>query len=125
MQAQHKPRDDPQRALRADQNVLQVIAGVVLDHLVEGGDHRPVRQHPLRAEHQGAHHAVPVDAVAAGVGRGDAAHLRGSAPAKIEREEEADRLGGVLGRLQRHASLECHGGRVDVDLLDLTHGLQR
>jgi len=69
VQAQHDAGDDAQRALAADEQLLQVVARVVLHHLVQAGDDGAVGQHPFEPEHQLARHAVADHAIAAGVGR--------------------------------------------------------
>ena len=124
-QAQYHARDHPERALGADEKLLQVVGRVVLQHAVHGGDHRAVRQHRLEAEHGIARHAVADHAVAAGVGRDTAADVRRPACAEVHRVEQAVPLGFLLDALQRHAGLDRHRASDRVDLEDPVHALER
>ena len=47
MQAQHGPRDDAQRALRANKQLLEVIARVVFQHFVQACDDGSIGKHHL------------------------------------------------------------------------------
>ena len=85
-QAQFGARDDAERALAADEQLLEVVAGVVLEHAIERGEHRAVGEHGFDAEHEVAHHSVAQDAQAAGVGRDVAADGGAVARAEVERE---------------------------------------
>ena len=67
---------DAERALGADEELLQVVAGVVLAQRRQPVEHAPVRQHDLQAEHERAHHAVAQHRRAPGVCRHDAAERR-------------------------------------------------
>ena len=78
-QAQPHGSDDSEGALRSDQQLGKVVAGVVLDQAAEARDHRPVRQDRLHADHLGAHRPVPQHVQAAGVGGHHPAH-RGAVP---------------------------------------------
>ena len=111
MQPQHGAGDDAQRALGADEELLQVIAGVVLHRLVERGDDRAVGQHHLQAEHQVARHAVADHPVAAGIGGEIAADLAAAAGAEIQAEIEPGVAGGLLRHLQGRAGPDGEGGR--------------
>ncbi len=51
-QLEHRRRDDAERAFGADEQVAQVVAGVVLLELVEGPQHASVGQHHFEAEHE-------------------------------------------------------------------------
>ena len=124
LQPQHDPGDDAERALGAHEQVFQVIAGVVLDHLVQAREHRAVGQHGLQAEYRIAGHAVADRPVAAGVGRHVAADRAGAAGAEVEREEQSLGFGRLLDALQRGAGLNRHRPAHRVDLLDVRHSLQ-
>ncbi len=118
MEPQHGAGDEAEGAFRADEDLLQVVARIVLQHLVERGDDGPVGQHGLEAQHLLARHAVADDADAAGIGGEIAADLAGAARAEIEREEEPGFGRGLLAGLERRSGLHRHGGRGRVDLLD-------
>ncbi len=105
--------------------MLQIVAGIVLQQLVEVGDDGAVRQHHFEAKHQFARHAVTDDAIAAGIGGKIAADRAGAARSQIERKEEAGFIRGLLNRLQRRAGLHRHGRAGAIDLLDADHSLQR
>ena len=66
-QAQGRLGDDAERALRADEEVRQVVAGHVLDRPTAGPDDAAVREHDLEAEDGVAGDAVLHAAQAAGV----------------------------------------------------------
>ena len=63
----------PERALGADEELLEVVAGVVLAQRAQPVPHPPVGQHHLEAQHQVAHHPVAQHRGTAGVGRDVAA----------------------------------------------------
>ena len=120
-QAQDRAGDDAQGALRADEQLLEVIAGVVLDQPVHRGDDRAVGQHRLQPQHHLAHHAVAQHPVAAGVGRDVAADGGRAAGAQVQRQEQARGVGGLAGGLQNAAGLHDHDRPGGVDLLDRVH----
>lgn len=124
-QAKDGARDDAKRAFRADEDMLQVVARIVLDHFAERGEHRPVGQHGFETQDHVAHHAVADDAIAAGVRRDVAADGGGTARAQIERQHEAVLLDFFLHGLEHSAGLDGDGARHLVDLDDLVHALQR
>ena len=57
-QAQHRGRDDAERALGADEQLLHVVAGVVLAQAAQAVPDAAVGQHHLQPEHQVARVAV-------------------------------------------------------------------
>src|SRR3546814_1380933 len=89
-QPHHQPRNDAERALAADEELLQVIACIVLDHLVHRGDDPPVGQHRFDSQHLFAHHAIADDAHAAGIRRRVAAKLARAAPAQRSEEHTSE-----------------------------------
>ena len=89
-QAQRRRRHDAERALGADEELLEVVARVVLAQRRELVQHAPVRQHDLEAEHEGAHHAVAQHGRAAGIGRDDAAQRRAALGAERHRQQSVD-----------------------------------
>ena len=103
MQPEHHAGDDAERALRADEHLRPVVAGVVLQHLVERAHHAPVGEHHLEAEHVAPRHAVAQHLVAAGVGGDVAADGAGAARAEVDAAEEAGLVGGRLDEVQRRA----------------------
>ena len=77
-QLEHGGGDDAQRALGADEQVLEVVAGVVLLEFAQVIEHLAGRQHHLDAEAEFAGIAIGEHAGAAGVGGKVAADLAGS-----------------------------------------------
>ena len=118
----HRDRaDQPERPVGAGEQLGQVVAGDVLDHLAARLGDRAVGEHHGHADHEVAHPAVAV-AQRAGVGGGDHAADRGAvvgAQRRVQREHLA--LGGECrpGVGEPHPRLE-HGREVaDVVLDDL------
>jgi hypothetical protein len=85
--------DDPQRALGPDQQVLEVVAGVVLAQALEAVPDLAAGQHRLDPQDLVAHDAVAQHGRAAGVGRGQA----------------ADRARALRGQAQREAAVDATG----------------
>ena len=83
--------DDAERAFRADEQIAQVVARVVLAQRLETFEHAAVGQHDFESEHEVAHHAVAQDRGAAGVGRQVAAELARAFRAEAHREQPIDR----------------------------------
>ncbi|MNN04716.1 hypothetical protein D3C81_1174460 [compost metagenome] len=74
-QPQRRRRDHAQRAFRADQQLLQVVAGVVLAQRAQAVEHLAVGQHGFDAQYQFARHAIAHHVDAAGIGGQVAADL--------------------------------------------------
>ena len=121
---QHGAGDHAQRALAADKQLLEVVAGVVFQHAVHRREHRGVGEHGFEAEHLLAHHAVADHRIAAGVGGDRAADRSGPARAEVQREGETFRLRPLLHGLQHGARLHRHRRALGVYLLDPVHPLQ-
>ena len=107
-QLQHRLGDDAERALGAHEQVLEVVAGVVLLERAQAVPDVAVGQHHLEAEHQVARVAVAQHLHAAGVGREIAADHAGALRAEAEREEAVVRRRGLLQGLQDAARLDRH-----------------
>ncbi len=102
-QPQRRGRHDAERALGADEQLLQVVARVVLAQGRQLVEHAPVGQHDLEAEHERTHHAVAQDRRAAGIGRDDAAERRAALGAERHRQQAVH--GGGRGlQLGEHAA---------------------
>ena len=97
--------DDPEAALRPQEGLLQVVAGIVLAQRAQAVPDPAVAQHHLEAEHQLARHAVADDVDPAGVAGEVAADLAGPFAAEAEREQPARPLGRRLYRRQCAARL--------------------
>ncbi|MCY1526134.1 hypothetical protein D9M68_611380 [compost metagenome] len=124
-QTQHGARNHAERAFAADKELAQVVAGVVLLHLVERADHGAIGEHRFQPEHLVAHHAVSDHAVAAGIGGDIAANLATAARAQVHRKKPVGGARGVLRGLQRGAGQHGHGAGLRVDFFHAAHALQR
>ena len=85
-QAQHRSGDDAERAFSADEDVAQVVAGVVLLELAQIVEHASVGEHDFESHHQFARDAIGERAGAAGIGREVAAD--GAAAFRAERQRK-------------------------------------
>ena len=96
----HEPQDDfgddRQRAFRSDEQLRQVVADDVLDHLAAGADHFPGRQDGLEPEHVALRRAVLERARTAGALGDVAADHRLPQRRRVGRIEQADLLDRVL-----------------------------
>ena len=97
IEPQRRLGDERERALGADDELREVVAGRRLHELAAGADHLAARQHRLEPEHLVAGHAVLHGAHAAGVG----GHVAAEARAVLAREDRVDEP--VLGRGLRRA----------------------
>src|SRR5690606_31358919 len=127
--------DDPERAFRADEELLEVVAGVVLVQAPQVTQDLPVRKDYFQPHDERARHTVADDFYAAGIGRDGAANLAGTLRTDRQREEGADLADGGLEFVQyaagfddRHA-VECvylpdrlHQFEADHDLTAVLRG---
>ena len=97
-QPQHRRGDDAERALGADEQVPQVVAGIVLLELVEVVQHAAVGEHHFEAEHMRARDAVGERRGAAGIGREIAADGAAAFRRQQMRKEPVDGGGGLARR---------------------------
>ena len=117
-QLQHRGGDDAERAFGADENLAQVVAGVVLLQLREKIHDAAVGQHDLEPEHEIARDAVGQRAGAAGIGREIAADGAAAFRAERERKQPVDRGRRLLRFGQHDAGLAGHRVRCGIDLAD-------
>ena len=99
------PRHNAQRALAANEVVLEVITRVVFEGRAHARDHRTIGQHRLKPQDGLARHAVAQHAVTAGIGGNEAAYLARAAAANVHRKHPALRLHMLVHGLQRYAGL--------------------
>ncbi len=118
-------RDDFERSLRADEEILEVIAGIVFFQLGKTGVDASVGKHGLDAEHEIARGAIGDDARAAGVGGEIAADGAGALGGEGEGKQAADAIGFFPGRGEHHAGLDRHRAGGEVDVAQGPHALQR
>ncbi|MNZ91458.1 hypothetical protein D3C78_1104450 [compost metagenome] len=124
MQLEHGGGDDAQRAFGANEQLLEVVARVVLAQTAQRGVDAAVGQHGLDAQREVAHIAVAQHGRAAGVGREIAADLARTFGAYAQREQAPGFFGRGACGLQRDAGLQRHGVVDDVELLHLVHAAQ-
>ncbi len=117
-QAQGRGGDDAERALAADEQVAQVVAGVVLAKAVQAAPELALRGHDLQPQAQLARVAEAQHLRAAGVGREIAADRARSLGGQAEREQQAGLRGGGLHLLQRESGLDGDGLVVGIDAAD-------
>jgi hypothetical protein len=124
-QLQHGLGDDPERALGAHEQMLQVVARIVLLERAQAVPDVAVGQYDLQAHHQVARIAVAQHLHAAGIGREVAADQAGTLCAEAERKETVVARRGLLQRLQDAAGLDGHRIADRVDLDHLVHAAER
>ena len=124
-QAQHRGGDDAERAFGADEQVLEIVAGVVLLELVEVVQHAPVGEHHFDAERVRARDAVGERGGAAGIGREIAADGAGALRRQQLRIEPVDAGRRLARALQRDAGLAGHGVGDGIDLADAVEAVER
>ena len=124
-QPQHRRGDDAERAFGADEQVLQIVAGIVLLQLVEIVQHAAVGEHDLNAEHMRARDAVGERGGAARIGRQVAADGAGAFRRQQLRIEPVHRGGGLAGARQGDAGLAGDGVRGRIDLADAVEPVER
>ena len=122
MEAQRQLGDHAERALGADEEIRQVVAGRRLRRTRAGTDDAAVGEHDLEREHVRAHAAVAHGRRAARVRRGHPAERR--VGARVDGEEQAVRPGGGLELRARHARLDGHGQILRTQRDDRVHPRQ-
>ena len=107
--------DEAQRAFGADQEVLEVVAGIVLFERVQPLVEPAIGQHGLDPERQFAGVAEGQHLDAAGVGAQHAADAGGALRGDPEREHGARRFCRLMRVLEDDAGFERHvpGGGID------------
>ena len=120
-QLQHRSSDDAQRAFRADEKLLQVIAGIVLPQWAGKIEHAPVCQHDFQTKHEIAHAAVAQHIYAAGIGRDVAADRATSFGREAQWEISSRFIGRALKFGKDHAGF-CRGRQAfDIHAANAVH----
>ena len=99
-QFQHRGGDDAERAFRADEQVAQIVAGIVLFQFVEDVEHAAVGEYHLQPDCMRAGDTVRHRGDAAGIGREIAADSAGA----FATAGAADRAGRLRRRLRARAA---------------------
>ena len=119
VQPQGQLGDRAERALGADEEVREVVAGRRLDGAAARPDDAAVGEHDLEREHVGAHAAVADGRRPARVRPRHAAE--GRVRARVDREEEPVRPRRLLELRARDAGLHRGGEVVGADREDAVH----
>jgi len=109
-QLEHRAGDHAERAFRTDEQLLQVVAGIVLAQPAQAAKHAAVGEHDFQPEREVARIAIAQHVHPAGIGRQVAADLAAAFRAQRQREQPARRGGGLLHRGQHATGLD--GDRV-------------
>ena len=117
--------DDAKRTLGADEQLLEVVAGVVLAQSSEAAPDLAIREHDLEPEHEIARHAVAQHLDPAGVGRKIAADLAAPLRREAQREEPVGVLRRLLDGLQDAACLHRDREVERVEAAHRVHPLER
>ena len=107
--------DDAERALAADEQLLQIVAGVVLAQAPEPVPDAPVGQHHLDSQGEFAGIAVAQHRDAAGIGRNVAADLAAAFRTEAQRKQPVDRGRRLVQVGEDAAGLDGHR---EVDRID-------
>ena len=120
-QLQRGGGDNPERAFRTDEELLQVRAPVVFSEPGPAIDDAPVWQDGFEPEDEIAQHAVAQDIQAARIGGDGAADLCRTLGAEGKGEEPVPGGGGVLDRLHDAACLDLGCVVHGIDGADAVH----
>jgi len=112
---EHRSGNDAERAFGADEQVLEVVAGIVLAQAAQAIPDFAAGQHDLQAERQFAHVAVAQHLHAAGVGGEVAANLAAAFRRQGEREEASRRVRCLLHCRQRATGFDGDGVVAGID----------
>src|SRR5665213_2693548 len=108
-QLERRGGDDAERTFAADEEVLQIVARVVLAQAAQPVPGPAIGQHRLDAERQLPHVAIAQDVDAAGIGREVAADLARAFGAEAERKQPVGDFADALGLGEDAAGLDGHG----------------
>jgi hypothetical protein len=125
MQPQIQPGDDAQRALGADEQRREVVAGVVAANLAVPVHHRPVGQRHVQAEDLLAHVPVPNTAQPAGVRRRHPTHSGRITRGQVDPEHQTRGGCRSLHLGQCRAGSDVDAPLDGIDLTDVAQPLGR
>ena len=123
-QAHNGPGHDTQCSLGTDEPMLQVVSGVVLQHLVHTAQYGAVGGNHLQSQYQLTHHAVAQHVNTTGVGSDVAADGAAAACTQVQGEEQSLLPRCLLQLLQYHARLYGGSTADRIDGADGVHALQ-
>jgi hypothetical protein len=118
-------RDDPERALGADQQLVEAVAAIVLLEAAQSVMDASVGQDRFEAVHKAAHRPEAQHLGAAGIGRNEPADRRAALGA--ERQREAKPLAGrrLMQILEDDPRLDHRAHRFAVHAADPVHPAER
>ncbi len=125
VELQHGGRHDTQRALGADEELLEIVAGVVLAQPAQTVPDAAVGQHDFDAEHELARVAEAQHRGASGIGREIAADRAAPFGRKRKRKEQPVVGGGLLDGGERHAGFGRQRRIVGIDGAHAVHPRER
>src|SRR5690606_15245010 len=103
--AERRACDDAERALRTNEELLHVVAGIILAQATQAIPDLAVGEHHFEAEHEAARIAIAQHLIAAGIGRNVATDLAGAFGAKAQREKAIGVGCRLLDLLEDHARI--------------------
>ena len=104
--------------------MLQIVTGVIFQHLVQRGNDCAVSQHHLQAQDQVAGHAEPDHLVAACIGCDISADIAGTPGAQVKREQEPCIFRRFLNGLQGSTGEYGHGHGFPVQFFNPVQALK-
>src|SRR5690349_17077023 len=122
---EHRSGNDAKRAFRADEEILEIVAGVVLAQSFQAVPHAAVGQYHLEPECELAGVAVAKHVDAARVGREVAADLAAAFRAERKREEAIGCERRLLDIGENTARFDRHGVVQRVGLENAVHAPER
>ena len=125
VQAQHGCGDHAERAFGAEEELLQVVAGVVLAQAAQPIPHPAVGQHHFHAEHLLARGSIAQHVDPAGVGRKVAADLAAAFGGERERKQAPGVRRRGLHRGEHAAGLHRRRIVEEVEAADAVHASER
>ena len=123
-QLQAGSRHDAERALGADEQVTQVIAGVVFAQTRQAVEHTAIGRDDFQAQHQVARHAVMYGRETARIGRDVPADLATALRSERQRKVTPGRARGGLHFGQQATRFDDHREIVGIDVPDAVHAAQ-
>ena len=115
--------DDAERSLGANEEVLEVVPGVVLAKRAQSVPDRAVGRDDLQTEHSVAGISIAEHVDAAGVGRQVAAHLAGAFGGQAQRKQAIHLGCRLLGHRQRATCFDDHGVVHGIDPTNSVHAV--
>ena len=96
--------------------MLQIVTGIIFNHLIHGIDYGAICQHSLKTKHQSSGHSIANHFSTTGIGCYIAANLAAAPGAEVQWHKQPVFCSGVLEHLQRCSSpgAESHGRSINI-----------